>query len=111
MTTVTIPNTATRNEIRCDCIHLYNDMSIKLPEDRLPTDEELIRKYGTIILDIMLEPQDAMGVQVGERIRTTSRRPVLANILDKVYTRPDGTIFLGRQLLWDLCIMTDEHKS
>ena len=111
MTTITIPNTAICNEIRCECVHLYNNLNVKLPEDRAPTDEELIAKYGTIILDTMLEPQDATGAQVGERMRTMSRRPDFATILDKVYTRPDGTTFLGRQLMWDICIMTDAHKA
>lgn len=113
MTSITIPNPATRQEVRADGIFLRNNLDVKLPADpKLITDKQLIAKYGSITIDRMLEPQDDAGNQVGERIRAASPcMPRLADILTRTYTRPDGTTFSGRQMMWDLQIMTDFHKA
>jgi hypothetical protein len=113
MANVLIPALATRQEVRCDCIFLRNNLNVKLPADpKQITDALLIAKYGHITIDRELEPQDDAGNQVGERVRAPSpAMPKLADILTRTYTRPDGTTFSGRQLMWDLQIMIDHHKA
>lgn len=113
MASVTIPNPATRQEVRADAVILRNNLDVKLPEDpALITDALLIAKYGGITIDRMLEPQDDAGRQVAERIRApTPAQPSLADILPHTYTRPDGSTFTGRQLMWDIAILTDHHKA
>jgi hypothetical protein len=113
MASITIPNPATRQEVRADCVFLRNNLDVKFPDDpKLITDKHLIAKYGSITIDRMLEPQDDAGNQVGERVRAPSpAMPKLADILTRTYTRPDGTTFTGRQLMWDLQILIDHHKA
>lgn len=112
MATITIPAPATRQEVRAEAVHLYNNLDVKLPEDpSLITDELLIAKYGRITIDRMLEPQNDVGTQLGDRVRVPSHGPRLQDILNRTYTRPDGSTFTGRQALWDLAILTDHHKA
>lgn len=112
MATITIPTIATRQEVRADAVHLYNNLDVKLPEDpSLITDELLIAKYGQILIDRQLEPQNDTGEQVGDRVRAPAHNPRLQDILNRTYTRPDGSTFTGRQVLWDLAILADNHKA
>ncbi len=110
MATVTIPNPAVENEVRCDCIHLYNNLDAKLSDP--PTMDELAAKYGRILLDRVLEPLDANGVPCGPRTRCERpATPTFASVAATTYTRPDGTTFTGTQMCWDLQIMADAHKA
>jgi len=113
MATVTIPAPATQQEVRVDTLILRNNLNEHLPEfPALPTDEQVIAKFGGSQMDRMLEPQDATGKQVGERIRVSPTAPLpLADILTRTYQRPDGSTFSGRQMMWDIQIMADFHKA
>lgn len=112
MATVLIPTTATRHEVRADAIIMRNNLAVKLPEDPAQiTLDLLVEKYGSAVIDRMLEPQDDAGNQVGKRTRVQERNLDVRDILPRTYTRPDGSTFSGRQHCWDLQIMADHHKA
>ena len=115
MATITIPKPnpkAEKYEVRADGLHFGNNLDVQLPSDpALITDQMLIAKYGSVIIDRQLEPQDAAGKKVGNRTRADSAHPSMADILTRTYQRPDGSTFTGRQHCWDLQIMADHHKA
>jgi hypothetical protein len=109
MASVTIPNSAHHMEVRADAIIMRNDLSNNLPES--PTLDQLVAKYGNVTIDRILEPQDADGKQVGDRIRAPSLALNVRDVLTRTYMRPDGSTFTGTQHCWDAQIMADFHKA
>ena len=103
MTDVIIPNTApvpTRFEVRCTAMVSSNNLGINV----------LPGKYGMQIQRVK-EPQDAMGVQVGERIPLPDVNLDVFDIIGETHVLQDGTKLTVGQILEAVNAVIDAHKG
>lgn len=101
MTTITIPVTATQQEIRCDSLICRNALDI--------SEDNPLNKYS-VILDRLAEPQDAEGNRVGDRMRLASRTVPMGEIFAATVT-VDGILLTGAQVMTAVNAIVDQFKA
>lgn len=101
MATITIPNVATQQEIRCDGLICRNNLDV--------SEDNPLQKYS-IILDRMAEPQDATGKRIGDRVRLPSLSVPMTDLFTHDITI-NGVTMTGAQIMGFVNALIDDYKA